>query len=373
MTHHDLKSNLLRRARQAATLILLLLMLAVRPLPADATFSFIVTADTRRYAGPAYAACTYFQGAAEAALRTGQDAFLISAGDIDPVDDTAQTVARLFGDDFPWVPVVGNHELPGDGEEAAHGANLAWLQAHALPFDNFRPGPSGCPRTTYAFDYGNAHFVILNVYCDQTGPDATNGDISAHLYTWLAEDLRLTDRPFVFVVAHEPAYPQPDADNGRVRHRGDSLDLHPAHRDRFWQLLRDEGVTAFICGHTHNYSAKEINGVWQIDVGHARGQGDMGARSTFVRITLSGWQATYRAYRMHRDDPCTYSPTDEGIIKARRFLPTFRGFPSPVRPFVLFILWAVNLGRPLRTKRKSRRHRRPRLPRRIPLPRLERG
>ncbi len=373
MTHHDLRVNLLRRVRQVGTLILLLLALAVRPSPADATFSFIITADMRRYAGPAYATCAYFQGAAEAALRTGQDAFLISAGDIDPVGETARTITRLFGDDFPWVPVIGNHELPGDGEEATPGANLTWLQAHTLPFDNLRPGPSGCPRTTYAFDYGNAHFVILNVYCDQTGPNATNGDISDHLYAWLTEDLQRTDRPFVFIVAHEPAYPQPDANNGRVRHRGDSLDLHPARRDRFWRLLRDEGVTAFICGHTHNYSAREINGVWQIDVGHARGRGDMGARSTFVRITLSGWQATYHVYRMHLDDPCTYTLTDEGIIKARRFLPTLHGFPSPVRSFVIFMLWAVNLARSQRPRQKSRGRRHPRLFRRVPLPRLERG
>lgn len=27
----------------------------------------------------------------------------------------------------------------------------------------------------------------------------------------------------------------------------------PANRDRFWALLKDEGVVAYICGHTHNY------------------------------------------------------------------------------------------------------------------------
>ena len=117
------------------------------------------------------------------------------------------------------------------------------------------------------------------------------------LYNWLAADLSATDRTHVFVFGHEPAYVQPDADNGRVRHLGDSLDQHPAHRDRFWNLLRDERVVAYICGHTHNYSAVEIDGVWQLDAGHARGRGDSGARSTFIMINVDASGVTFRAYR----------------------------------------------------------------------------
>jgi hypothetical protein len=95
---------------------------------------------------------------------------------------------------------------------------------------------------------------------------------------------------------------------------------HVANRDRFWDLLVAEGVTAYICGHTHNYSAVRIDengviggdGVWQIDAGHARGVGDIGAPSTFVRITVDGGYVTYQTYRtMNPANYCVYSLRDE--------------------------------------------------------------
>lgn len=42
------------------------------------------------------------------------------------------------------------------------------------------------------------------------------------------------------------------------------------------------GVTAYVCGHTHKYSMVFINDTWQVGVGHARGMGDTGSRSTYV-------------------------------------------------------------------------------------------
>ena len=116
-------------------------------------------------------------------------------------------------------------------------------------------------------------------------------------FAWLGEDLSTNTRPFVFVVGHDPAYIFPDMASGRVRHEGGGLEVNPAHRDRFWGLLRDRHVTAYICGHTHNASAKRIAGVWQPDAGHARGKGDKGAPSTFIKITVGNGDARYEYYR----------------------------------------------------------------------------
>ena len=102
----------------------------------------------------------------------------------------------------------------------------------------------------------------------------------------MAADLEANEKPVVFVVGHEPAFPQPDDESGRERHMNDSLNNHAANRDRFWQCLKDFDVTAYICGHTHNYSAAVIDGMWQIDAGHARGTADAGARSTFLGIAV---------------------------------------------------------------------------------------
>jgi hypothetical protein len=260
-------------------------------------FAFAVTADMRKYSGPTYHSTQYFRGATEAIANVGSSAFMVSPGDIDPTIDVVWTITSTLGITYTWYPVVGNHELPDQGDEPYIGANMDWLRAH--DYGTVNPGPSGCPETTYSFDYKNSHFVMLNEYCDTGGDTVTDGKIPDHLYNWLITDLDNTDKTHVFVFGHEPAFPQPDADNGRSRHVGDSLDQYPTDRDRFWSLLESKGATAYICGHTHNYSAVKIDNVWQLDVGHARGIGDTGARSTFVIVCVDDASVTFEA---HRDD-----------------------------------------------------------------------
>jgi hypothetical protein len=300
--------------------ILLVGLLGLVSLPAaaqggDEPFTFVITADMRYFAGPGYDSSTYFRGVVEAIDGLGGGAFMVSPGDIDPPADVLWTITRTLGITTTWYPVIGNHELPGLGHESYRGANVDWL--NSFDYGAVNPGPMGCPTTTYSFDYGNAHFVMLNEYCDSTDDDVRNGDVSAHLYNWLAGDLSDTDKAHTFVFGHEPAYPQPDADNGRLRHLGDSLDQYPANRDRFWSLLQDEGVLAYFCGHTHNYSAVNVDGVWQVDAGHARGAGDTGAPSTFVVVHVDGGTVIFDAYRDEHDGSYDYDDiTHRGTLAA---------------------------------------------------------
>jgi hypothetical protein len=291
-------------------------------------FSFAVTADVRGYAGPGqYDAQQYFRGACEAIAAAGEGAFMVSPGDLDPPANVEWTIGQYVGQSYLWYPVVGNHDIVA-------AEDIAWLRAFdrdpngSDPPDVVNDGPPGCPETTYSFDYGNAHFIVLNEYCDAVSDTATDGDVPDVLYNWLADDLSATDKQHVFVFGHEPAYPQPDADNGRPRHVGDSLDGHPANRDRFWNLLQTKGVVAYICGHTHNYSAIQVGGVWQLDVGHAQGQGDPGAPSTFVVIHVAGDAITFEVYRDDANsDP--YSLTHSGVLAGKQvYLPVvMRAYP----------------------------------------------
>ncbi len=275
----------------------------------ESAFSFAVTADQRHYSGPgSYDNSYYFRGVVESINALGDADFMISPGDFDPVQDSEWTIEQVLGSSFLWYPVVGNHELPGDGSENYIGANMDYLRAYdydangtGIPPDIVNTGPSGCPETTYSLDYENTLFVMLNVYCDVGGDTVTNGDVPDHLYNWLVVDLAATNQQHILVFGHEPAYPQPDADNGRLHHENDSLNQYPANRDRFWDLLKNEGVDAFIVGHTHNYSAVEIDGVWQLDAGHARGAGETGAASTFLMVHVDGDSITYDAYRDTHD------------------------------------------------------------------------
>jgi hypothetical protein len=293
-------------------------------------FSFAVTCDMREYSGSGqYDTTQFFRGACEAIATVSDTSFMVSPGDIDPPDDVKWTIEQYLGSNYLWYPVAGNHETETT-------ADMDWLRAYdydpngSAPPDIVNLGPSSCEETCYSFDYENSHFVVLNQYCDQDGDTSTDGDMVDTIYDWLAEDLSATDQTHIFVFGHEPAYPQPDAHNGRLRHDGDSLNKHPTNRDRFWNLLRDEGVVAYICGHTHNYSAVVIDGVWQLDAGHARGMGDTGARSTFILVHVDGDIVTLETYR---DDASggPYSLVYAGTLTWNRFwLPViFKRVSSP--------------------------------------------
>src|SRR3990170_4017223 len=60
-------------------------------------------------------------------------------------------------------------------------------------------GPPGGVETTYSFDYGNSHFIVLNEYYNGSSDTGTDGDVVDALYNWLVADLNATDRSHIFV------------------------------------------------------------------------------------------------------------------------------------------------------------------------------
>jgi len=280
----------------------------------NAEFTFAVIADVRAYSGPGqYDTRQYFRGVCETIAALGESAFMVSPGDIDPPADVEWTIKQYIGQDYIWYPVVGNHE-------AETSADMEWLRTYGSGgggSNAVNVGPPGCEETTYSFDYGNSHFVVLNEYYDGISDTGTDGDVVDALYNWLVDDLSTTDKTHLFILGHEPAYPQPDASNGRLRHLGDSLDAHPANRDRFWTLLKNNGAVAYICGHTHNYSVVNVSGVWQLDAGHARGIGDTGAQSTFTLIHVNGRVVTFETFRDDGNGGA-YTLAHSGVLTSER-------------------------------------------------------
>lgn len=262
-----------------------------------------------------YDSSSYYRGALEALALKDPGAFLISAGDLDPPWAVAWTHADVLGSAVHWIPVVGNHELEDP-------ANMQWLRewnpgGDALPYV-VRAGPPGGVETTYSMRSEGVHVAVINQYYDGASDDALDGDVGDALYEWLATDLaQAAADPTVraiFVTGHEPAFPQPDADNGRLRHEDDSLNKYPDKRDRFWTLLAEQGVVAYLCGHTHNYSAVEIDGVWQVDTGHARGAGDTGAPSTIGSIRVEDSAVTLEVWRDTHDGVYDYADIHHEVI-----------------------------------------------------------
>jgi len=259
-----------------------------------AGFSFDVTCDMREFASPEYQNnSSYFQGTCEAVRDVGAGEFMVSPGDIDPPRHVYEVIRAVLGDDYAWYPVVGNHE-------AETPEDMAWLRDYnpgglALP-RTVHNGPPGSEETTYSWSFGNAHFVSINQYYDGATDAGADGVVLDELYYWLAWDLSEAESEHVFVFGHEPIVAMPDMDNGRVRHQGDSLDQYPRSTARFVNLLRKHNAV-YVCGHTHNATYGQVNGVWQIDAGHCRGLGDRGARSTFVKMRVAGPRVTAEFYR----------------------------------------------------------------------------
>jgi predicted phosphodiesterase len=257
-------------------------------------FSFFITADMRQYAGPEFQSSKYFLGVCEAIKMEGKGAFMVSTGDIDPPWFVRQTITSVLGENYIWYPVLGNHETETSED-------MAYLREYnrdgnTLPYI-VNKGPAGAVETMYSFDYGDAHFVVVNQYYNGVADMVLDGDTSPATYEWLAADLKASDKKYKFVFGHEPAYVLPDMKTGRLRHENNSLNKYPENRDRFWNLLKENRVVAYVCGHTHNTSIYKFEGVYQIDAGHSRGIGDQAVPSTFVKITVGKEECIYRFFR----------------------------------------------------------------------------
>jgi 3',5'-cyclic AMP phosphodiesterase CpdA len=227
---------------------------------------FVVAADMRNFAAP-NGETEHFSGACRAIAAVGAGSFMISPGDLDVDPPTAvrDMIDRTIGEDYPWYPVIGNHDPESP-------STMEYLRAFSAELPNVvNRGPAGCETTTFSFDWANTHFVVLNQYYDGVKDWGVQGDVVPELLEWLEADLAANTKDHVFVFGHEPLVPMPDMDNGRIRHQGDSLDEHPESAFAFHQVLRKYDVDAYVCGHTHNTSYAKINGLWQLDPGHARG------------------------------------------------------------------------------------------------------
>lgn len=104
--------------------------------------------------------------------------------------DAAQDVVERFQGDFfdctrellkytPWFATMGNHDSPNDG------------------YFRFFSYPQ--PRYWYSFNYGCAHFIVLNSNFDYTE--------DSEQWRWLESDLaRFRDAQWKFVFFHHPPY-----------------------------------------------------------------------------------------------------------------------------------------------------------------------
>jgi PKD repeat protein len=136
----------------------------------------------------------------------------------------------------PLFPVLGNHE----------NNSALYYQYFSTP-----PGGGDNGEEWYAFDYGNAHFIVLD-----TNVTFAPG---SEQYLWLENELKTATAEWLFVVEHHPAYSSGD-------HGSD-----PDVQNYLVPLYETYGVDMVFCGHDHLYERSLKSGIYYIVTGGGSG------------------------------------------------------------------------------------------------------
>jgi hypothetical protein len=130
-----------------------------------------------------------------------------------------QTLARA-----PFYVMPGNHEF---------GGGSCGQDIYDTVFALARNAPPGDEEKYYSFDWGNAHFTVLDSYANLAAGSAQ--------YAWLERDLASTVQFWKFVFFHEPVYSSGE--------HGPTLEEQQA-----WvPLFEKYGVDVAFAGHDHIY------------------------------------------------------------------------------------------------------------------------
>ena len=141
----------------------------------------------------------------------------------------SMTNVRRMMADLPFLSCMGNHE----------GEGLKFVKYFPYPFVGGR---------YWSFDYGPAHFVIVDQFTWYgTGTSQLN---------WITADLAASTKPWRFVVLHEPGW---SAGGGHPNNTAVQTYLEP--------LFEQYGVSVVFGGHNHYYARAVVNGVQHITTG----------------------------------------------------------------------------------------------------------
>lgn len=129
---------------------------------------------------------------------------------------------------IPYETAIGNHE------------------EHGLLYKKYFPYPFVGDRY-WSFDYGPAHFVMVDQYTD-CGPGSRQLD-------WIKRDLASTGKLWKFLCMHEPGW--------SAGGHEENSDV----RECIQPLCEKYKVSILFAGHNHYYARAEVNGVEHITTG----------------------------------------------------------------------------------------------------------
>ncbi|MCE1188674.1 MAG: metallophosphoesterase [Ignavibacteria bacterium] len=270
-----------------------------------------------------------------------------------PATITQEQLMQLHLNYMPYISKVcnsshlylclGNHEgefgyylLQTPPRNMAAYATLARKYYYANPVpDDFYSGDTvseafgmGLPENYYAWEWGDALFVVLDVYRYATANDKPEGwdwTLGDTQYNWLKKTLETSKAKFKFVFAHHVrgqgrgaillaknfewgGYEANGTTWGFTQNR--SGWAYPIH-----QLMVANGVNVFFQGHDHLFAKEELDGISYIEV-------PMPSDSTYMIGMLANADA-YTANQINGSGhvAVTVTPTQATIDYIRAWLP----------------------------------------------------
>ncbi|HWR44501.1 metallophosphoesterase family protein [Sporomusa sp.] len=215
--------------------------------------------------------------------RNRAAAFMVHLGDLvdiglnyDQWDDWFQA-GRGVIDTISVMPVMGNHETYTSEWKIA--PPRLYTALFRLP-DN---GPPGLQGKVYSFDYGDAHFSILDSQLQEEAEWIPN--MLTLQQEWLEKDLAGTNKRWKLVFIHRPVYHNRPA-------AGDE-DL----RDAFTPLFDRYHVDVVFAGHDHVYARSYplTGSAWTGETGTGPVYITTGrsGKKTFGRAQPKSWNAVF--------------------------------------------------------------------------------
>ncbi|MFN5247125.1 MAG: metallophosphoesterase [Ignavibacteria bacterium] len=265
------------------------------------TFKFTIEADEHLYDKKGVRSLYQICLANQAAEKPD---FMLSLGDTfgddhNPFDITSKELQDLHLDYRPFLGALchsvpfyfclGNHEGEMDYYLLKNpGANLAvwgtlWRKFYyPNPYPNgFYSGNTneeaygiGTPENYYAWTWGDALFVVLDVYRDQCDtsakPQNWNWTLGYPQYSWLRKTLEESNSKYKFVFAHHVRGQGRGAKTNAPLFEWGGKDSKGVYQfDKYrpnWgkpihQLFVDNGVNIFFQGHDHLFAHEVLDGV----------------------------------------------------------------------------------------------------------------
>jgi len=168
--------------------------------------------------------------------------------------------AEILRSAVVW-PTLGNHEGLNSDSATQTGP---YYTAYVLPKAGEAGGlPSGT-EAYYSFDWGNAHFIVLDSH-------DTPRQVDAPMLTWMKADLAATNQEWIIAFWHHPAYSKGTHDS--------DLELQLAEmRTNALPILEAGGVDLVLAGHSHIYERSFlVDGAYDTPTtreGHTVDEGD---------------------------------------------------------------------------------------------------